>query len=518
MHSHLLTTLDDIHRVPGLGPDERIAAIQRTDQILAASDPAIAQLLAELSKLEPPQHPAATELLVALWKRLQQRAGGRRPVKREASAESNGLVAPLTELGRRWSFDRRHYHHWLAILAAGPASGMATFTEWIVTLPPDGANDAAVAFSPMFQRRDGTPALLFPDLLEGLKHRSVAGLILDLANYLVRQEYVSQHPAAGRVVALVALLGELVQRLAQVEERAAAGSAPSDEERQAVDESLSLAVSLCDALALIGDRVAVGKLHQALERKHRRLRTEAAGALARLGEPAGIEALVTLAAEPIARLRVLAYAEELGLLARIPDRYQTPESRAEAELVLWLSQPGQMGIPPSEAELFDSRTQYWPSYDEPVECYLFRFSYHWGGRSYSNIGISGPLTLALGADLLDLSPADIYAVFAGWQAEHADIYSVDASELNPSDSAEAARLQRRLLQEGYESIEPLQLGFFFGERILIARAQRGAQSGHALVDRGDVFWYPDTSGRSLEAGDLYNLYKGRQLLQAFNPT
>ena len=53
------------------------------------------------------------------------------------------------------------------------------------------------------------------------------------------------------------------------------------------EDGVGLAVALCDALAQIGNKEAIGKLYQAMDLSHRRLRTEAAAALAKLGEEAG---------------------------------------------------------------------------------------------------------------------------------------------------------------------------------------------------------------------------------------
>src|SRR5205823_1868914 len=119
-----------------------------------------------------------------------------------------------------------------------------------------------------------------------------------------RRKLVPEHPAAGISGQLIELLGQLVGTLGQLTEQAPSeGQSMADIGRQ-VSQSVSLAVSLCDALALIGDQGAVGKLYQALDLGHRRLRTEAAAALARLGEERGREELIKLAAEPVARLRV----------------------------------------------------------------------------------------------------------------------------------------------------------------------------------------------------------------------
>src|SRR6185503_9186201 len=101
---------------------------------------------------------------------------------------------------------------------------------------------------------------------------------------------------------LITLLGELVQTLLLLEERPDQFGDTAQELSRRVARGVALAVSLCDALALMGEQSATGKLNQALRVGHRRLRTEAAAALARLGEEAGVTELVQLAAEPVARL------------------------------------------------------------------------------------------------------------------------------------------------------------------------------------------------------------------------
>jgi hypothetical protein len=340
---------------------------------------------------------------------------------------------------------------------------------------------------------------------------------MDLANYLTREELVTEHPAAAQRERLTSLLGGVAQRLGVIEERPDTIAGGTRELSEVVTLSVSLAVSLCDALGLIGDESAVGKLNQVLELRHRRLRTEAAAALARLGDENGRQVLVSLAAEPVARLRVLSYCEELGIVGEIDERFAVPAARAEAELACWLAEPTQLGFPPSNLELVDSRSLYWPGFDDPVECYLFRYVYELDHGDYSGIGIAGPLCHAFAADLADLPPDDIYAIFAGWHADHDEIREVDVSAWNPALRVDAARLERRLRDQGYASIEPVSMSLFFGERALVASAVRDGRPGIAVATLDAVQWLPTQGSRSPGLQEAICLFKGRRLLRAFNP-
>ncbi|MCH5372423.1 MAG: HEAT repeat domain-containing protein, partial [Planctomycetes bacterium] len=394
---------------------------------------------------------------------------------------------------------------------------LVELADLMVDDPPRDPTLVAAAFGPLFQHDDYDPRLLFPRLLGGLAHSSVAAVVLDLANFLTRRLRLGRHPAADHASTLASLLGQLVGRLGQLESAPPEGRDEIRRMSYQINEGVSLAVSLCDALALIGDRSITGKLYQATELSHRRLRTEAAAALVRLGEQSAREMLVQMAAEPVVRLRVLAYAEENGVLDEVDERFKTDVARAEADLALWLAQPSQVGIPPATCEWIESRSLYWPGYDDPVDCHLFRFSYQLGDAEYSNIGMAGPAAYAFGCDLSDLPPDDIFAAFAGWHAEHEEMYEFNVAELHAAEQAEVARLARRLHDEGFEQIQPRKLCMFFGDRVLVADAVRDGMRGVAVADYVQTSWMPRTaSSRPPGIDEAYCIYKGRRLLRSFN--
>ena len=517
MNDRLRTLLDDLdHAATLTGPP--LSRASRRSAWLAEMSPAeLAEFLQAVAG-KPQPFPEAADRMLAGWLAAFVQTLRTKPVV--SNEEIIQSIERLYGVLATASAARGPLLAWLAI--GGSPLELRTLVRLLVIDPPESDEAVVQALAPLFQRRRPDIAQIFPELLNALVHPALAAPVLDLANFLLREKLVARHPAADRAAQLVALLGELVQSLSRLEERPQdAGESPR-EISQRISRGVALAVALCDALALIGDEAAIPKLYQALEIGHRRVKTEAAAALARLGEQRGVDELLQLAAEPVARLRVLAYATELGILAKLDPKFTSSEARAEAELCVWLAEPTQFGVPPAGCELFDHRRQFWPGFPTPVDCYLFRFQYvvtieGEGERSFSNIGIAGPLAHAFLADLGDLSPEDIYAAFAGWQAQHEEIREYDVSRLSQSEQLEVERLKRRLHDAGYARIEPLTMGYFFSDKALVAACDRDGAPGVAIVDFEDISFFPARGGRrSVGPAEAYCIYKGRKLLTTFN--
>jgi len=310
---------------------------------------------------------------------------------------------------------------------------------------------------------------------------------------------------------------DLNQRLQTLVEQPGTGKENIQQLIQTISESVALVIAGCDALALIGEPSSIAVLRQTMELPHRRLQVEAAAALAKLGEEAGVETLIALAAEPVIRLHALSYADELDLADQIDPEYLTDVAKAEGELALWLSHEQQMGIPPSELECIDQCKQFWPGYETPVDCYLIRYHFRFGETGYSNLGIVGPVTHSITANLTDLPPADVYAIFAGWHAEHDEIQQQAVAQLNESQKVNVAQFQEILDHSGYREIELHTWGSFLGVPVLVAEAEQDGTAGVVITDSTDIYWHPrDPGPRPLTADDVYNLYKGRKLMRAFN--
>lgn len=425
-------------------------------------------------------------------------------------------VVTLYQLSPASSDLRNHLLRWLA--TEGSDGSIRSWTDLICEDPPQHRLGIVLAFAPLMQAQFDPPAWMLEQLVnEATKHSQIAPAVFDLFNYFFRHQRVDSHPALPRVDELTALLGQLAGQLGKVEEGDFPSTLDVQQINQLVSDSVALIVSLCDTFSLLEHEPAIGKLHQALELRHRRVQTEAAAALARLGDDLGKKTLVAMAEQPIARLRVLAYAEELGFKHEISLELQGEIALAESHLAIWLSEPAQMGLAPSNIEFLESREMYWPSYEHPVQCYLFKYSYGSGEQAHSNIGICGPLTHAFAADLQHLEYDDVYAAFAGWQTVHREIYQVSLARAEQTFPNDWRRLLGNLAGESLTDVQPRIAGSFFGDLVLIADATSDGETGTAITDSQQVNWYSHGNAAAPIDWQLaYAIWRGQQLLSSFN--
>ncbi len=359
---------------------------------------------------------------------------------------------------------------------------------------------------------------IFPKLLAAIDNPIWCALVMDYANFTYRNEVFDVHPASEQTAKLNSLLSTVAERLQQLQD----APPESNEERlrlgKQVTESVAICIALCDAMACIGDESAVASLNKALQVEHRRLRVEAAAALAKLGVEDAKKVLTAMAAEPAERLRVLAYADELGVLDDVEEEFSNVVAKAEAEFVMHLAQPTQIGLAPQHIELLDQREQAWPGYEEPRSCFLLQFVYQFPSGEFTNIGIAGPVVMTFESDLSMLTYDDIYALFAGWHVEHPDIFHVDVQQVAGQNELHLQRMMRSLTEsEEYEEVHPVLLGNLLERRFLVASAMRGGDAGWAMVSEDEISWLGiGNPQRPLGAGEAFYLFVGRSLLRSFN--
>ena len=457
-------------------------------------------------------HPARTRMLCQL-------IAAQGIAQNEADPDTNiepDLIANLYD--HLHTIDGHSAAHMLQILAASKnVASLEKLADLMIEAPPAQWQAVGLGLSPLWHADAPELENFFDFVSDALMHPSTMAVLLDLANFSSREQKLTSHPWSNKADQLSSLLTEVVKQLQLLEEDPNKFGDSVEEVQHRLNESVALTISLCDSLGLIQDPDCKDCLLGAMALKHRRIQTEAAGALARIGVAEGKQRILELANDRAARMRAVFYAEELGCVDEIPAELRAPQALAESELAGWLAAPEQFGFGPNEMELIDSTTQYWPGYDEPQTCYLFRFNYSFPQGSISNIGIAGPLTQAFSADLANLPVADIYAAFAGWQAEHEEIFEVPITGLNPAQRREADRLEETLALQGLEIEKPVALTFFFGEVALLAEVQQDSKSLCAVTDGEETLCFPTHEGPTALTPDvILCIYRGRKLLRTFN--
>lgn len=434
-----------------------------------------------------------------------------------AAGPNGWIVASIGTLYAHTRRDANLANLWLGWLAQlGSDAALEAWLDLVRDAPPKHRVSLVAAFSPLINRLD-LPRWFYDRLLrDALMHAQTAAAALDLMNFHVRRGALDEHPALEHTPRLTSLLEQVVQRLRDIEQGRSPAAANPAVLQVVVADSVALVVSLCDTLAMCNDLSSADAIAQAMRLRHRRVQCEAAAALARMGTELGRQRLIELAAEPVMRQRVLAYAEELELLHEIPEQQRSDLALAESQLALWLADPQRVGLAPSRLELVEFRELNWPSYEHPVGVYLFRYYYGAGPDATNNIGIVGPMVHAFERDIGALSIEDVLAAFAGWQAVHEDIFEVSIAELRERHPQLIATRECLLAGKEFDDVQWLFAGSMMGEWILVGAARLANERGFIMLDEQRVTWFASGTDQEMTGEWAYMVYRGRRMLQAFN--
>ncbi|RMF41196.1 MAG: hypothetical protein D6753_10080, partial [Planctomycetota bacterium] len=174
-------------------------------------------------------------------------------------------------------------HFLQALVEQGTRESIATVASLLLSLPPDDWKVVGIGLGPLWRADATILQEVFTPLVGSPLQPSVLAVLLDLANYCVRTQRLETHPWHQHAEALARMLSGLTAQLERMQANPAQFGESVEEVQQQLADALALVVGLCDALGLIGDQRAVGALEGAMELAHRRIQTEAAAALARMG-------------------------------------------------------------------------------------------------------------------------------------------------------------------------------------------------------------------------------------------
>jgi hypothetical protein len=226
-----------------------------------------------------------------------------------------------------------------------------------------------------------------------------AVLTLDLANALARQNRLQRHPFNSPT------------GIAKLE----AWLTSKD------GGEFSYAHSAAASLPFLAEPARGRLAALAMDHVDPKVQLEAAWASAYLGSDAGLRFLIRMTENVQVSLMAQRYLHELGRAELIPPGAAEPDFRAMAEMSEWLAHPQEFGEPPTEIELYDSRTLFWPPTEDTRQLWLFRYRYAGhkeNGEDDVGIGMVGSVTFALfGETTGDLSPEDVYGLHCCWELE-----------------------------------------------------------------------------------------------------
>lgn len=402
------------------------------------------------------------------------------------------------------------------LVMIGSQESLKLAVEFINSSDINSWKTGAYILSPLMQKKEWPIHAVFPEILDSLQSPGLAGPILDLANHLVRSNLIEKHPASHRLDSLLRMFSQLICQLESLESNPDSFSIDPTVSIKLLDASISILISTCDAVGLIGNPIAVPKLKAALSIKHRRVRTEVAAALTSFRDEEGRNCLLQLAADPYCRLRVIQYCEELGIAYLIDQSCLSDGALAEAALSIWLAEATQFGIAPTSVVVIARRSLFWPGYTRKVDCFLLKFGYSFRGRSYANIGISGPITYATKSSLCQLKVEDVFAFYAGWHVEDEDIFLAKPTREEFCQEGILA-FARHVEKKGFASPELLFVGNFFGNKVGIFEASKDGMLILVLTDGSCLITSNLVNNLDpLESTDLWYIYVGRNLLHKFN--
>lgn len=166
--------------------------------------------------------------------------------------------------------------------------------------------------------------------------------------------------------------------------------------------------ALLDVAGFVGDAKVVGILRQTLKYPHAWPRVFAVTSLLRRKEVVSDEVIAGLAADATVRVSLYSLLKGLKAAKRIPAELRSRDAFAEADMVSWLSHPGELGRPPDAIEkmaVFTTKKQ---------SLYVWRFKSNGTWKAST----SGPY--ALDAPEGPLNGSSTFSSFEEWSSNDAE--------------------------------------------------------------------------------------------------
>lgn len=284
-------------------------------------------------------------------------------------------------------------------------------------------------------------------------------------------------------------------------------------------ENFSYAHSATAALPFLTSDSRDDLLAFAMDHVDAGVQMEAAWAAAKLGRPAGVRLLSQYCLDVCHSETACRYLKELDFENEIPEAALEPTFQARSEFAQWLAHPNELGTPPDEVDVVDSRELDWPGHDASHPFWLLRYRLkNTTGLSADDVGcgLVGSMTWCFFFSEMDRRPPeDCYAIHCTWEMQNADL--IEDSEV--TDALEYAHLLQSISPAEFQNCRVVRVAEIspklgLGSRIIACvEATKGDSQGWLIMDANERSWYPANQFPEEEStSHILQIHIGRRLL------
>lgn len=260
-------------------------------------------------------------------------------------------------------------------------------------------------------------------------------------------------------------------------------------------------------------------LSLAMEHPDKNVQLEGAWASAKLGGESDLKILGRWCLDPNYSAKARRYLDELGRADLIPAEAKDPNFEAKAEFANWLAHPNELGQPPDELEIVDSRELAWPPEREKKRFWLIKYVVKDStGLADDDVdcGLVGSMTFCLfSSRLAERPPEDGYAIHCYWEMQGEKLIEETNVE-NPKKHESFLTQWTGGKLENAEVVTIAELSprlRYPQRRVALAAATLDGEQGWVVLDGPRSTWYATADmPKDEHATKALDIHVGRQLL------
>lgn len=290
------------------------------------------------------------------------------------------------------------------------------------------------------------------------------------------------------------------------------------------ESHFSYARSAAAALPFISSPAQDNLLALAMKHESVEVQLEGAWAAGKLRRAAGLKMLERYCLDVNYSRIAREYLCELDREGLIPSQALDDSFLAQSEFASWLAHPNELGQPPNELHVVDSRMLAWPPEGEQKPFWLIRYRLRdKTGLEEDDIdcGLVGSMTWCFFSYRMhERPPEDAYAIHCYWEMTHHGLIEERTVE-NQDEYADILRQWKGPPLESPKVLRISELSAALGRPgavAVLASAKNHSRDGWVVLDGPRSAWYPRDEqpdgphGSGVDDNVILMIHLGRQLL------